>query len=189
MQKLQRRRTWWASIFFGASSQEANKDVLAADHALLQEDLNRRTQSMDDGSAIDERFSTNAEEMQLAAGEMELAEGALEEQRSSRDSLSVSAPVLGELKPLEKRCGAHACELIMMVGCTENPLLFSTELKSKGRARARISDLALPRVFLRATKVTHPLLLCRILFVDTYIWIHIYRHGRIDFFFLIGAVV
>lgn len=72
---MQRRRTWWASIFFGASSQEASKDVLAAgEHALLQKDLQQAPLSADGSAADYERFSTNAEEMQRAAGEMDRAE-------------------------------------------------------------------------------------------------------------------
>lgn len=119
MQKMQRRRTWWASIFFGASSQEANKEVLtAADHGLLQEDLEHGPLVSADGSVADDLFSTNAEEMRRAAGEMDAVEGHLE--HHSRDPLdseggpsgaSMPSPEgAGEGKPqqqpTEKRC-AH----------------------------------------------------------------------------------
>lgn len=106
MQKLQRRRTWWASIFFGASSQEASTEALAgADHGLLQDDLQRAPLSVD-GSVADERFSTNAEEMRRAAGEMECAEVVGELERDSNETLWAAAD-----QPTDKRCapsGGHS---------------------------------------------------------------------------------
>jgi mRNA deadenylase 3'-5' endonuclease subunit Ccr4 len=115
MQKMQRRRTWWASLFFGASSQEADKDVLAAaTHDLLQGDLPQGTLS-GDGSAVDERFSTNAEEMQRAAGEMDQAEA--EGELGQVDAGVVIEQAAPAEEPAEKRCAM----LMVHTPCTMLP--------------------------------------------------------------------
>ena len=103
MQALRRRKTWWASIFFGASSQEASKEVMAAgEHSLLQEELQQARLSGDGSAADDERFSTNAEEMQRAAGEMDRAEGTLDLDQGSGETFELA--VEGPSEPREKRC-------------------------------------------------------------------------------------
>ena len=118
IQAMQRRRTWWASIFFGASSQEATTEVLSAGHhGLLQNALRDHAHLAADcgASAADdvERFSTNAEEMQRAAGEMDCAAGPLElDQGASGETYEMpmavegplEVPVDGPSEPGEKRC-------------------------------------------------------------------------------------
>jgi hypothetical protein len=111
LQKMQRRRTWWASLFFGASSQEASKDVIAAaNHDLLQDDLQQGPLS-GDGSALDERFSTNAEEMQRAAGEMDQAEAEGELGHGGGTHNMEQDTAVEE--PPEKRCVVASCILLV----------------------------------------------------------------------------